>query len=283
MSQLEAIQTFQAITETGNEAQARDFLERSDWDVVAAVNLFYAQITQDQAIPLHENPITIPVDQDLPDLPHVEAVPERPRSLLGRTWAGLCSLSTGTVALIAGLFRSLDECQSAGPFGNASEQEVAGEVLALIREVSTEMREMTVEIHGYRRAMVDAGMRKRTMIAYLHNDHFTLGYLREVVFTTATVTLLHDNFTLLLLDPSHPDYSHLIREAGRPFIPIFVSVYPISRDQQAVLDSLAPPLVESDTLDFMENSLNQAEYIARELEDEVGGEVDQERIRRDRL
>ena len=121
------------------------------------------------------------------------------------------------------------------------------------------------------------------MIAYLHNDHFTLGYLREVVFTTATVTLLQDNFTLLLLDPGHPDYSHLIREAGRPFIPIFVCIYPVSRDQQAVLDSLAPPLVESDTLDFLENSLNQAEYIARELEDEAGGEVDRERIRRDRL
>ena len=281
MSQLEAIQTFQAITETDNEAQARDFLDRSDWDVVAAVNLFYAQSTQDQALPLHENPI--PAAPILPDLPPAEPVPERPRGLIGRTWTGLCSLGTGTIALIAGLFRSLDECQSAGPFGSASEQETAGEVLALIREISAEMREMTVETHGYRRAMVDAAMRKRTMIAYLHNDHFTLGYLREVVFTTATVTLLQDNFTLLLLDPGHPDYSHLIREAGRPFIPIFVCIYPVSRDQQAVLDSLAPPLVESDTLDFLENSLNQAEYIARELEDEAGGEVDRERIRRDRL
>lgn len=143
------------------------------------------------------------------------------------------------MSLVAGVFRSLDECQSAGPFGSASEQEVNAEVLALVREVRPELREMTVETHGYRRAMLEAAMRKRPLVAYLHNESFTLGYLREVVFTAAAVHFLSDNFILLLLDSSHPDFSHLIQEAGSLFLPILIAAYPITRDQQAVLGSLA--------------------------------------------
>jgi len=235
MSQQEAIQTFQTITETANEAQARDCLDRSDWDVVAAVNLYYAQTTPDQ-IPT----VSALASESLaPIPPPVPPVPERPRGWLRRTWAGFCSIGAGTLSVVAGVFRSLDECQSAGLFGSAGEQEVAAEVLALVRSVSPELGEMAVEIHGYRRAMLEAEMRKRPLVAYLHSESFTLGYLREVVFTAAAVSFLRDNFTLLLLDPSHPDFSRLIQEAGRPFIPVLVAAYPVTRDQQAVLGSLA--------------------------------------------
>lgn len=227
MSQIEAIQTFQAITETQEEPMAREYLERSDWEVVAAVNLYYEDLAQRELVQGEE--------ERLVQVPQ----PQPPRSFLGRLWTGVRRVGTGALDLLAGVFRSLEDCQSGGLLGTASEQEVDAEVLALVREVSEETKNMQLETQGYRRAMLEAEIRKKPLVVYLHQEPFTIGYLREVVFTPSTLTLLQDNFLVLLLDPSHPDYSLLIHQAGRALIPLLVAVYPVDRDQQAIMGSLA--------------------------------------------
>lgn len=87
----------------------------------------------------------------------------------------------------------------------------------------------------------------------------------------------------MLVDPQHPEFAPLAAKTGVQPPPALMALHMISQEQQVILGMLAgeESMTEGDVIEFLDRTLMQAEFVARETESRPA--PNQAKIVQDRL
>lgn len=118
---------------------------------------------------------------------------------------------------------------------------------------------------------------------FFHQPRFTQVYLNSVLFTPAAASILRENFTVMLVDPQHPEFVPLAAKSGVNPAPAFMALHMISANQQVIVGVLPGDdnLTAAEVIEFLDRTLMQAEFVARETQ--TRPVVNQAKILQDRL
>jgi len=124
------------------------------------------------------------------------------------------------------------------------------------------------ETLGFSRASQSAARSQQPLVIFLYQPRFSPAYLSTVLFTPAAASILRENFTVMLVDPTHPEFAPLAAKTGLQPPPALMALHMISQEQQVILGMLSAEesMTAGEVIEFLDRILMQAEFVARETE-----------------
>lgn len=139
---------------------------------------------------------------------------------------------------------------------------------ALLRETCPDAELPPFEVQGFHRATESAARNQQPLLIFLYQPRFSPLYLSTVLFTPAAASILRENFTVMLVDPEHPEFAPLAEKTGAQPPPALMALHMLSQEQQVILGVMAgeETLTAGEVIEFLDRTLMQAEFVARETE-----------------